>query len=252
MKVEIFGSKKGLQQIETLEDWRRFAPPASDIHWKEGRSACELARAWVKNGPAVPNEVLSLFSSSDVLSKLQFLRAHAEYLTKFEDTPNGPRNHDLLVEAALGEQRVLIGIEGKEREEFDKSLSVRFAAKQDQAGSKFPARVNEFCLGMFGEPYSPRYAELKYQFLSASAGILAEKEKGSDLAVLLIHQFVSADTPSKDIERNKQDYAFFIKLMKPELETVQENVLYGPFQVPGCSLFPSRPLFIGKITTNLD
>lgn len=38
---------KGGQPIRSLDDWRRLAPPKSPHHWVRGRSAQELARAWL-------------------------------------------------------------------------------------------------------------------------------------------------------------------------------------------------------------
>ena len=34
--------------IRTIEDWEKLAPPKSKIHWKDGRSAKEVARAWLE------------------------------------------------------------------------------------------------------------------------------------------------------------------------------------------------------------
>jgi hypothetical protein len=40
--------------IRSLEDWEALAPPASATHWKDGRSAKALAKAWMDgSGPAL-------------------------------------------------------------------------------------------------------------------------------------------------------------------------------------------------------
>jgi hypothetical protein len=44
--------EKSGQRIQSLEDWRRLAPPKTDEHWVEGRSALEAARAWLEGAGA--------------------------------------------------------------------------------------------------------------------------------------------------------------------------------------------------------
>jgi hypothetical protein len=52
--------------ISSIDDWRTFSPPASrDLHWVDGRSAKELAKAWFNDFgvPQVP-KALSLLMQS--------------------------------------------------------------------------------------------------------------------------------------------------------------------------------------------
>jgi len=45
--------------IRTIEDWEKLAPPKSKIHWKDGRSAKEVARAWLEvSDPELPPEIV--------------------------------------------------------------------------------------------------------------------------------------------------------------------------------------------------
>lgn len=39
--------EKNDQTISSIEDWRTLAGPKAAYQWKEGRSAFELARAWI-------------------------------------------------------------------------------------------------------------------------------------------------------------------------------------------------------------
>ena len=43
-KYKVTLSKKG-KQINSVDDWYKYAPPMKkDIHWKDGKSAKELAK----------------------------------------------------------------------------------------------------------------------------------------------------------------------------------------------------------------
>lgn len=50
---------KNGQLITSVDDWFRHAPPKGGAdHWRDGRSAKELARAWIESGSvAVPDEL---------------------------------------------------------------------------------------------------------------------------------------------------------------------------------------------------
>lgn len=51
--------------IRSLEEWLQYAPPAKgEKHWKDGRSAKELAKAWMTyNGPSMPSELMDLLGT---------------------------------------------------------------------------------------------------------------------------------------------------------------------------------------------
>ncbi len=53
------------QPIQTVDEWEKLAPPKErEKHWKDGRSAKELAKAWFRTGgPKVPEELDTLFRS---------------------------------------------------------------------------------------------------------------------------------------------------------------------------------------------
>ncbi len=63
MGFHILG-KDGESIIKDLNTWKKYGPPTSSNHWAEGRSAMEFARAWINNGPAVPQDIKRIFKSS--------------------------------------------------------------------------------------------------------------------------------------------------------------------------------------------
>jgi hypothetical protein len=87
------------EPIETPEQWRDRAAPASPLHWKEDRSALEFARAWTEGDAA--SRLRALLQTHSELAGVHLDRAIAERKTRFDDIGGGPRNHDLLIPASL-------------------------------------------------------------------------------------------------------------------------------------------------------
>jgi hypothetical protein len=97
------------------------APPASAHHWREYRSAYELAHAWIEGDAA--EQLRSLLALAAPLADVSLQRAIAERKTAFDDIPRGPRNHDLLVLGRTGAGPVVVGVEAKADESFDLDLA---------------------------------------------------------------------------------------------------------------------------------
>src|SRR5882672_8081570 len=103
--------------IRSLDDWATLGKPASEDHWKPGRSAYELARDWIEDDAEAA--VVSVLSARPELAGIELIGGVAEKRTQFDDESRGPRNHDLLVRARLPTaDSVTVGVEGKADEEF--------------------------------------------------------------------------------------------------------------------------------------
>src|SRR5437773_11163642 len=90
-----------------IKDWRVWSPPKEPKHWRAGRSAVELARAWfTKTNPQVPPEFAALLATSPLLDGLRDLKGTPEYVTSLPEAGEG-RNHDLALEgeATRSEER---------------------------------------------------------------------------------------------------------------------------------------------------
>lgn len=257
MKFAIYGKTGCAPEIRSLEDWFKLAPPAQAARqWKPGRSAMEFARAWIVKGrPRVPEDIERLLLTCQETQGVTLQRAFAELKTQFRDTPRGPRNHDLLIEAERSGDTIVFGVEGKEREEFDRTLDQKIAdATKKSAFTKLPARVNSFCRALFGRPYSSDLKEVRYQFLSGIAGMLVEaNRRGAALSVFIVFQFRSGATPISDFDRNFADYTRFVRvLLQDNLAEVLDGKIYGPFNAPGSELVPAGRFLIGKITSEIN
>jgi hypothetical protein len=56
---------KSGHEIRSVEDWFQYAPPKMGaLHWKDKRSAKELAQSWFRNGiPRPPDELVALLEA---------------------------------------------------------------------------------------------------------------------------------------------------------------------------------------------
>jgi Domain of unknown function (DUF6946) len=95
---------------------------------------------------------------------------------------------------------------------------------------------------------------LRYQLLTATAGSLAwAQQQQADIAVWVIHEFVSSKTNHASHVSNHAAYERFAERLVGNDETLCRSgpELCGPFIVRGTPLFDNpAPLLIGKLTTD--
>jgi hypothetical protein len=98
-------------------------------------------------------------------------------------------------------------------------------------------------------------ANLRYQLLTGSAGTLIDAESiKTQLAVFVVHVFLSNRLDMKKVYQNEQDFNNFIRLLSktPQLK-LEDGELFGPIVVNGGKFVPSHiPLYIGKIHSKID
>src|SRR4051794_25681438 len=98
--------------IESLGDWLSLAPPAGrGKQWRAGRSARELACAWLRPGrPAMPEELAMLLVSHKATTHFAAGLAVPEARIALDDRRGNTRNADLLLHGiAAGGQTVVAG-----------------------------------------------------------------------------------------------------------------------------------------------
>jgi hypothetical protein len=162
--------------IATLAAWHELAPPAAPNHWREHRSAYELARAWTEGDGA--ERLRALLATRDEFADVELQRVVAERKTWFDDIPVGPRNHDLLVLARAPAGRIVVGIEAKADEPFDRDLADFVAsARRRSSATRAPERLDRLTRAFFGTTLDeePTLAPLRYQLFSALAGRLRRR-----------------------------------------------------------------------------
>jgi hypothetical protein len=211
-------SPKG-QRIDSIQTWHESAPPTATNHWKPGRSAFELASAWIAGRAA--DEVQALLEQRAELAPVTLSDGYAERKTRFDKHRGGPRNHDLLVVGTANEQRLVVTVEGKADETFDLPLD-RWRARRlkDTAASKGPARLDALTTLFFGTTLDaePELAQISYQLVSMLAGALADAQTfNARRVVVLIHEFVTPLTTARKHQLNAQAFeTFLLRLARGE------------------------------------
>ncbi len=249
--------------INSMARWLELAPPKSPGHWKAGRSAMETARAWLGGGDGVlPAEVEALLVASPHFGTPLRWTAEPEAKLRFDSFAGEPRNSDLLMIGTDAKGDYVVAVEAKADETFGGSVAtaLRNAAQRKEKNPRSNGelriqQLEEALLGAQREGEAP-LSELRYQLLTATAGLLCEAERrGATRAVLLIHEFVTDETSDDKHEANGKDMDFFVQRLSHSAQlTAPAGQLLGPFAVPGGKLLRAASdvqLFVGKAVRKL-
>lgn len=248
---------KDQNEILSLEDWFRLAPPkAREKHWVDGRSAKECARAWCRpTGVCVPDEILAVFAQDPIFSELEFLWATPEHRVRFDAFEGEPRNSDMVAVANCRLGKIALSIEAKADETFgERVIDVLEAGVKKIArdqGTNSIARVQALASALLPpKTNSPQtLGELRYQLLTATAGAIAFAiEQNARAAVLIVHEFHTSKTSIEKLERNAEDLNSFVRRLTDDGAcALSAGKLLGPIHVPAHPLFEEQiELFIGK------
>jgi hypothetical protein len=237
--------------IETLEDWRIHASPASEKHWKDGRSAKELAKAWIRG--TGPTDLARLLDLQPQTSSVMFQSAVAEEQIAFDRFPGGKRNHDLLIRGTTKGGQVVVGLEAKADERFGQTvkryLADGLALRQRGKTTNAPERLSDLLRGVADTNLdrTPDFGDLRYQLFSGVAGTLAATEPGQ-IAVFVVHEFATEMTNAAKRDANRLDLAQFVRNVTGDIPPAEDWWLRGPYFLPA-GRWRHTPLYIGHMTT---
>jgi hypothetical protein len=112
-------SKAG-REIRSLEEWFDCAPPKMGAcHWKDGRSAKELARSGLREEhPSPPQELRELLERT-FGAGIAFLEAKPECVIRLDELPGEHRNCDFVVLCKVQGEDIVINVEAKADEPWD-------------------------------------------------------------------------------------------------------------------------------------
>ncbi len=206
---------KGGQEIMTVQQWGRLAPPAGKTHWKDGRSAKESARAWVgrSNGPKPPEEMVLLLRSRPETSKMRFGLVQPEARLKLDDFGGNTRNSDVLAHGYANGGSTLVAIEAKADESFGRPIEKAMTSPNLSKKSRLPDRVRALSRLIFNRELNATLGRLHYQLLHGLAGAVREAgRKDADQVVFVVHEF-TAKANSKRLEANQHALDDFIAVL---------------------------------------
>ena len=254
---------KNGQLIQSVEDWFRYAPPKGGAdQWRDGRSAKEFARAWVESGSvSVPDELVALLSSHPDTQSAVLENGEPEARLAFDKRVGEVRNADLAVRAVSGSAPLALTIEAKADEPFDQLVPDTLADALDRILERGRGggidRVRDLATSLLHPPARglPPLRLLRYQLLTAVAGSLAwARQLEAPRAVLVIHEFQTSQTSTRELQRNAQDLDIFVtRLTAGALRRLAVGSLVGPIRVPGDPLFDKpADLYLGKIVRRVS
>ena len=247
-------AKNGLP-ISSLSEWSKRAGPKSKDHWREDRSAMEVARSWLAvTSPALPVEVAAVLASHSAFGVVNQWEAEPEARLSFDAFRGEPCNTDLIVYARDHFGDFVIAVEAKADEPFSETVAAALAAaverKLGNPRSNGVARIEQLALALLGarRKGEPELGKLRYQLLTATAGALRAGEAcGAKRVVLLVQEFWTRLTADAKHAANAVDLNRFVsRISHGIVSTVKPGVLHGPFKVHGTPLLSFSPLlFVG-------
>ena len=231
------------RRVYSFDQWRRYAPPAKgDAHWKDTRSAKELARAWYAGlEPQMPAELGALLGANDVLRSFTPATLRPEHESALDKFGKG-RQHDLVIYGTAGGRRVVLCIEAKADETFGLTIGEeldRVPRRNAKGTFRLPQRIEALCRRVFGRTIDDELRALRYQLLHGIAGAMIEAAQ-ADVGAFIVHEFVPPTGPTLQSKRNHADLEGFVR------------TLTGVTEVRPGMLYAVTPAFlIGKIQTKL-
>ena len=235
--------------LTTIDEWHRFAPPKRDIHWKDGRSAKESARAWVAAASDLQPDVAQALENCPDIGPLRRWSAEPEARVPIDRFRGEQPNIDLLLVAEDDQGPMVIAIEAKADEPFGGMLAdQRRRAEATLASnprSKALARVDEL-IDRFGLDFQQSHvSQLRYQLLTAIAATLEEaKRRSSKRAIFIVHEFVTPLTDLGKRERNSADFDRFLSAAFGYGGQLTPGGVAGPFRIES-----ALSLYVGKART---
>jgi hypothetical protein len=244
---------KNDENIITVDDWFRFSPPKMGIrHWKDGRSAKELAKAWLETGkPKMPQELENILQSHPLTRNFVPEFVIPEYVTSLDNFFGGQRNHDLIISGLSDDKKVLVSVEAKADEPFGE-LICNVGSKNPN--SKIPQRLELLKNSIFGRTTDDVIGNVRYQLLTGVAGALIEaKNRGAGISVFIVHEFISKALDYKKIDQNLDDFEYFVRILSRKTDwLIQSDELIEIDGIPGGEFVPGDiKLLIGKTQTIL-
>jgi hypothetical protein len=196
--ARLFGPDR--EEIIDLDSWFAHAPPEKGTaQWKDGYSAKEQAKAWLRSGrPMVPEELWSAIAP--LTGDADDVYGRPEHSTRLDNFSRA-RQHDLFACLRRDDATtVVVGVEAKGCENFDGIIADRASAAPP---SKRRARCNLLARALFrrevfdedtGELLDPGLGRHGYQLWTAAVGTLIEaQQRDVDHAVVVVQQFVPLD-----------------------------------------------------------
>lgn len=221
---------KFYSEIQSPKEWRaQLANP--ETNWANGKSAYELAYAWLGANGNLPASISKLLDSYEAFKNLIVDKAIIEKKVKLDEYGR-PSQTDLMLYGHNKDGKVVIAVEGKESESFDLPVSEWLKSKRE--GSNKKPRLDKLRTSLNLDKFNDeKIGKIGYQLLHRTVSALLEaKDYDAKYAMMLVHSFLDDDN-----EDHFKDYSYFLGLMGIENSLVKRNKILGPVILDGINLY---------------
>lgn len=241
-------SNKNNRLITDLESWKtafievdkKSKEDNGKNNWKEGRSACTLAKYFTTPNIEESNGIKKIKEYLEALgfSNLKFNSAEIEHRSPFDKYKGGTRMQDLVIWGESEKGSILVCIEAKVDEEFNELLNEAYKkAKQEKIkdpNSNRQNRIEELCdkyLNVSAESInSENKNNIRYQLLYYLAGSICEAEEYGNVVFMPIMVFKTNKYNETIGEMNRKDYEQFIEALKFEMCNEEKGIFKRTFE----------------------
>jgi hypothetical protein len=229
-----------------------YAPPQKkEAHWKDYRSAKEMAKFWLNQDNR--NDFQNFIRKS--IPDFTFESIIPEFESKFDSFPS-PRKHDLYIEEK--DNKAIITIEGKAdesfgNEKFGEYFIETIKRKIENGKSMALDRVVNLYHNYFNG--NGIILNIMYQLSYWYAGSLIDAIKAdTDNFVMVLQEFKSKETTSEKLSKNHDDFENFIEFISEgKFRRIENGQLIGPITNKYTSDKESynKTLYIGYYSVDL-
>lgn len=234
-------SNKNNRLITNLESWKTaFIEVDKENNWKEGRSACTLAKYFTTPNIEESDGIKKIKEYFEALgfSNPKFEYAEIEHPSPFDEY-SSPRMQDLVIWGESKKGRILACIEAKVDEKFRNEVLNQAYKKAKQKFEEDPnsnaqKRIEELCdkyLNVSAESIkSGDENNIRYQLLYYLAGSVCEAKEYGNVVFMPIMVFKTDEYNKTEGDRNREDYKQFIKALKFELCNKEKQIHKRTFE----------------------
>jgi hypothetical protein len=246
--MKIYNGVEKNKEIDSLDKWFELCPPMKkDKHWKDYRSAKEMAKFWLDQNKyddfqnfirkAIPD-----FTYDYIIP---------EFASTF-DTFDSPRKHDLYIVEKFN--KAVITVEGKADEPFGSNnfgnqFIETIKTKTENQDSKAVDRMVNLYLNYFHS--NGNIFPIMYQLLYWFAGSLIDTIKeDTDNFVMVLQEFKSAKTDPGKLTQNHSDFEKFVNFISEgKYSRIENRQIIGPL----VNIYTNdKNLYIGYYSTELE
>jgi hypothetical protein len=242
------------RQGTPITDWRDWTPPKDAKHWKAGRSAMELARAWFTSStPQCPLEVEALLASHPATSGIEFTEGVPEFISGLPGGSGG-RNHDLLLRGRSASGPIIVSVEGKANETFGNQCVGRYyrnalASTKPTTAHKRIELLLQMMFAPGARPDQAPWSNIPYQLLSgvAATAVQAARED-CPIGIFILHEFHTTLVTARKVSANAAAYTAFLEaLLGIPQSSIHDGQIYGPKLMGPSRILPQQvALYLGK------